>query len=196
MIPRTAAAFAIAAAAATSASAAFVGIDDAPALTRDGRVSVQLVGAWAGAAGDVYFLGADTGAGFVSAPASDAHAIGQRLFNSKDAPGAAIDLGDFAAGDQLHFAYRITKGWSSLVTPGDVMTTQSDLIQFGIDESASDFALRWRLGMEDIRDPKRSDWDYQDAVFDVLLTPARGIPTPASAALFAIAGLTAIRRRR
>ena len=196
MTRHTAVALAVAMTAAAGASASFVGIDDAPTLDRDGRVDVHLVGAWAGAAGDLYFLGAATDAGFLSAPASDAHAVGRRLFNSKDAPGAVASLGDFAAGDRLHFAYRITKGSGSLVALGDVMTTRDDLIQFGIDQSASDFALTWRLGIEDIRDPKRSDWDYQDAVFDLVLTPARAIPTPASATLLTLSGLTALIRRR
>ena len=184
---------------ASGASAAFVELDQPVALEENAAVRVELVGAWAGAAGDVYFLGAERAGELSAAPDTSKPGLGQRLFNSKDAAGASVQLGDFRAGDELHFAYHITKGHGRVVTQGDVMRTDvsGDFIQFGHDPGAR-LGSGLRVGVEDIRDPKRSDWDYQDVVFDVNFTPGRGAPAPApgSATLMALGAALAAQRRR
>ncbi len=186
-------------AAGASAPAAFMQLDHPITLEQDSSVSVELVGAWAGAAGDVYFLGADSNGQLNASADTGEPGLGKRLFNSKDAPGTTIDLGDFTAGSALHFAYLITKGWSDAVIKGDVMRSDRtrDQIQLAWDEDESTPAL-YRLGWEDIRDPKRSDWDYQDAVFDVHISPsaARAVPAPGTMTLLALTGATLAARRR
>jgi len=186
-------------AAASGASAAFIGIEDPVTLEQDAAVSVELVGGWAGAGGDLYFLGARSGEQFNAAADTAEPGLGQRLFGNKDAAGASASLGDFRAGDQLHFAYHITKGHGSVVTQGDVMRSDvnADFIQFGHDPGAQ-LGSGLRVGVEDIRDPKRSDWDYEDIVFDVNFTPGRGAPAPApgSATLMALGAALAAQRRR
>jgi len=184
-------------AAASGASAAFIGLEDPIALQEDAAVAVTLVGGWAGAEGDLYFLGASR-SGVLSAAADTAEpGLGQRLYGNKDAAGQTIQLGDFLAGDELHFAYHITSGNGGTVITGDVIRSDvsRDFIQFGFDADHTGDG-RIRLGVEDIRDPKRSDWDYQDAVIDLSFTPARGVPAPGSATLMALGAALAAQRRR
>lgn len=182
----------------TAAHGAFITRDAPVRFDQAGSVRVELVGAWAGASGDIYYLGSTTGDTWTPAPDTGTPGLGTRLFYSKSTPGQSVELGEFAAGSTLHFAYEVTHGVGDLVLQGDVMRSDrnTDSIQFGWDEEKSD-ALSLRLGVEDIRDPKRSDWDYRDAVFDVVITPARGdVPAPGAVSLFALAGATGIRRRR
>lgn len=200
-MPRTEIIAAVICASASAAGAAFIEIDSPIVLQSDAVVSVELVGAWAGAAGDIYFLGAKRPGEALTASADTGEpGLGQRLFYSKAEPGERIDLGEFDAGSELHFAYHITKGSGDLVAQGDVFRSDrdTDQIQFGYDPEASTAAY-YRLGMEDIRDPKRSDWDYQDVVFDVTMTSPRGVPVPAPGATLLLAlssGAAAARRRR
>lgn len=192
---------AIVAGAATAAGAAFVEIETPIVVQQDSTVSAELVGAWAAAAGDVYFLGAATpGGGFSASMDTGQPGLGQRLFNSKEGAGATADLGTFTAGSELYFGYHITKGYREIVQAGDVFRSNEgdDLLYFGWDESASGDDY-FRLGWEDTRDPKRSDWDYRDVVFDITMTPVRGepVPAPGAAVLLALStGAAAARRRR
>ncbi len=200
-MPRIGITAAVLSAFASAAGAAFIEIEQPLVLQDDALVSVELVGAWAGAAGDVYFLGARApGEELSASPDTGEPGLGQRLFHSKATPGERIDLGDFAAGSELHFAYHITTGSGTIVALGDVFRSDrdADMIQFGYDPEAST-SSSFRLGWEDIRDPKKSDWDYQDVVFDVTMTPARGtvVPAPGATVLLALsAGAAAARRRR
>ena len=188
-------------AAAGTASAAFIQLENPLVLQQDASVSVELVGKWAGAEGDVYFLGSKSAGEPLSASAdTGVPGLGTRLFASAGARGSTVELGDFTAGTELHFAYHITKGYSDIVALGDTFRSdlQQDEIQLGWDPEASS-SLVYRLGWEDIRDPKRSDWDYQDVVFDVRMTPPQGdqVPTPGAAMLLALStGVAAARRRR
>jgi len=188
-------------AAAGTASAAFLELDNPIALQQDASVSVELVGEWAGAAGDLYFLGAKpSGSELNASPDTGEPGLGTKLFASTGARGTSVNLGDFDAGTELHFAYHITSGYSDTVILGDTFRSDlaQDQVQLGWDpDASSEFVTR--LGWEDIRDPKKSDWDYQDIVFDIRMTPPQGdpVPTPGAAMLLALStGVAAARRRR
>lgn len=193
---------AAAAAIALSAGSAWGGFIqwDAPiTIEADSAVSATLVGAFAGAAGDIYFVGSVTDGAYTPAPDTFTPGVGTRLFGSKAAVGTTVELGTFSAGTELHFGYVVTTGWGTTVLLGDVMRSDvlGDQAQFGYDPEASS-AGRWSLGIEDIRDPKKSDWDYNDAMFDLVITPVRDVvPTPGTATLLAAGGVLAgVRRRR
>ncbi len=190
--------FGAALAASGSALGGFLELEAPVTLDRAGDVRVELIGAWAAAAGDVYFAGSQIDGAFTAAADTGLAGLGTRLFHSKDAAGSRVDLGWHDAGATLHFGYHVTKGYRDLVELGDVMRSDvsDDFNQFGFDADHTEVGVRWRLGMEDIRAPKRSDWDYQDAVFDVIVTPRGEVPTPGAATLLGVSGLLAARRRR
>ena len=183
-----------------AANAAFLQMDHPITLSERSAVSVEVFGANGGAAGDLYFVGTTSGDTWTPAPDPTGGGIGTRLFNSKDTPGTRVELGTFDAGTEFTFAYKVTKGWSKWVIVDDVMMSgrEGDAQQFGVDDMLADSG-RVRLGIEDIRDPKKSDWDYDDSMFDVVITPTgdRGaVPTPGSTALIGLASFAALGRRR
>ena len=188
-------------AAAATANAAFIELENPLVLQNDAVVSVELVGKWAGAEGDVYFLGAKpAGESLNASDDTGVPGLGRKLFASAGAAGTRVELGQFDAGTELHFGYYITKGHSDTVALGDIFRSdnENDQVQLGWDPSASSEFVT-RLGWEDIRDPKRSDWDYRDVVFDVRMTPPQGdtVPSPGAAMLIALStGVAAARRRR
>lgn len=151
----------------------------------------------AGARGTLFFLGTEAD-GTITAPTGAAHELGRALFTSHNtAPEArsGLDLGAFGAGDTLHFAYLVTRGVSVAPT-GSTFRTDTDLdpAHFTVvDTTVIDEATTvYRVGVEDIRDPARSDWDYNDVVFDVSV---RLVPTPGAGTL-ALASLALVARRR
>jgi len=92
----------------------------------------------------------------------------------------------FAKGERVDFEYDIIRGGIDTFS----MLNPDDAAQFRVD--ASD-PLGVIVGVEDIRLP-RGDADYNDARFKVSFSHAA--PAPSGAALLALAGLGAARRRR
>lgn len=170
---------------------------DAPiSLTAPSNVSVRFVGSDAGATGSLYFLGWGQGESITYATSTHANNLGQFLFSNKGtSAGTTIDLGDFASSSTLHFAYIITKGSGGAKT-GDVIRSDlnADLVYFA---PVAMFNLLdgeyIRVGLEDIRDPAKSDWDHNDVIFDVIATT---IPGPGAFALAAVGFAIAAPRRR
>jgi hypothetical protein len=164
-------------------------------LQEDSNAVVEFISQSAGAKGSLYFLGADTGDSFVTAPSSDENGLGKFLFsNHGTARGTTVDLGNFGAGSTLHFAYLITKGVSVAPT-GSLFKSNvlDDVNYFGMEgPSTFERSTTFRLGIEDIRNPKKSDFDYNDVIVEVR---AVAIPTPGTLAL-ATAGLAFVTRRR
>jgi len=174
-----------------------VDMHDAPvALTKDSNVSVRFVNSDAGATGSLYFLGWGQGESITYSASSHSNNLGQFLFSNKGTPtGTTIDLGVFDAGAALHFAYIINKGAGAAKT-GDVIRSDihADLAYFApspmFNQQDENFV---RIGLEDIRDPKKSDWDFNDVIFDVLASP---IPGPGAFALAMMGMAIAAPRRR
>ncbi len=168
-------------------------------VENDSAVLVEFLSA---DAGDIYFLGASipTSAGLSWTAAADTGfaGLGQLLFGSGDVAGERVDLGTFAAGSVLHFGLRIDSGVDAGFLD-DVMRSDvnGDVVQFGWDEQASGNG-RLRLGWDNNRDPKDSDWDYNDAAFDVIISPGGGqdAPAPGGAMLLGFGGVLAAQRRR
>ena len=161
------------------------------------EATVAFVSSSAGATGVLSHLGVESG-GALTAPAISDGELGRLLFSNHDAPpgaSAGIDLGLFGAGDVIHFAYRITDGVSVAPT-GSTFRTDTDVDPAHLsvlNTTPVDGATTlYRVGVEDIRDAGRSDWDYNDIVFDVTV---RLVPTPGTGAL-ALASLALTTRRR
>jgi len=162
------------------------------------EASVAFVSSSAGATGMLYFAGAMSG-GTLTPPAAAADpSMGLELFANKGTDrgtGDFITLGGFDAGATIHFNYLVTKGVSVAPT-GSLFSTQSDHdpAHFVVlSASTIDATTTYRVGIEDIRNPNRSDWDYNDIVVDVTV---RDVPTP-GATVLALAGFgLTVRRRR
>lgn len=189
---QTAAVLAATIAAAAHAGVAHTGVKPY-ALESDSQVSVSFVSQSAGAKGSLYFLGHEDSDGHITyAASSDANNLGQFIFqNHGTAAGYTVDLGIFDAGDVMHFAYLITKGVSVAPT-GSLFRTDvnADLAYVGLTPMGSGIT---RIGLEDIRNPAKSDWDHNDVVFDIV---ALDVPAPGPAALASAAFLIAGLRRR
>lgn len=196
------AAFAAACCVSTAAAAhAFVIPATLPELDGPSAVSVSFVSSSAGARGSLYFLGYETPGGppaaITPAADSDSNNLGAFLFENKGPTRSNVaGLGVIPGGATLHFAYLVTQGVSVAPT-GSLFRTDvaADLNYFGsTDLGMEDGERVWRMGIEDIRDENRSDWDYNDAVFEVRAFP---VPTPGTIALAAAGvGLAAVRRRK
>ncbi|MBN4060363.1 DUF4114 domain-containing protein [Planctomycetaceae bacterium AH-315-I19] len=165
-------------------------------LTQESAVSVQFVSQSAGARGSLYFLGAESGGVMTSAASSDANNLGMFLFENHGAsPSDITQLGEFAAGTTLQFAYLITNG--VFVAPtGSLFRTDDPVSTFNFavgDASFINGSSVTRVGIEDIQNPAYSDFDYNDIVFDVRMT---AVPAPGSIALAMAGGAMFIRRRK
>ena len=161
------------------------------------EASVAFVSSSAGATGMLYFAGDELG-GTLTAPAAAVDpSMGLELFANKGADrgtGDFIELGAFGAGATIHFNYLVTKGVSVAPT-GSLFSTRSDHdpAHFVVLSSSTTGATTtYRVGIEDIRDPNKSDWDYNDIIVDVAVT---SVPTPGATAL-ALAGFGLTLRRR
>lgn len=187
-------AVAITAAAASAASATMTPAQPFT-LDQDSAVAVQFVSQSAGARGNLYFIGFEQEGEMFNAVSSDANELGQFIFqNHGTSAGTTVELGEFGAGSTLHFAYLVTNGAGGAPT-GSLFRTdfEADANYFAIGDTRSqEESLFTRLGIEDIRDPQHSDFDYNDLVVDVRTTP---IPAPGSVAL-AMTALAMIARRR
>jgi len=164
-------------------------------LERDSSVSVSFLSQSAGATGALYFSGYESEGSMAWAVSSDTNELGTFLFSNHGTErGASIDLGEFGAGSTLHFSYLVTKGRGGAKT-GDLFES-FDSGGVGYFASGSprvfDGGVSYVMGVEDIMNPKRSDFDFNDAMFEV---SAASVPTPGSVALGA-AGLVFVARRR
>lgn len=179
-----------------AAASAGVMVDNPVALTATSDVSVRFVSSDAGAKGSLYFLGHELNEVITYAASSDAHNLGSFLFsNHGTSAGTTVHLGTFDNGAILHFAYLITNGVS--VAPTGTLI-RSDLIgDLAYLSGASMFNFDdgpfVRIGLEDIKNPHKSDWDHNDVIFDVIAAP---VPAPGTIALATIALAVATPRRR
>lgn len=160
---------------------------------------VEFVSSNAGARGSLYFLGWQLGdAPITYAASTDGFGLGRFLFSNKNtASGYGVDLGSIGQGATLHFAYIITSGVRVAPT-GQVIRSDlsDDLLYFGLIADASDDRGPYtRIGVEDIKSV-RSDFDYNDLMFDVLACQAdNDVPTPGGVVLGAL-GLVVLAQRR
>ena len=185
-----------AAGAASSARASAI-VGEPIEVSEAGSVSISFVSQSAGARGHLYFLGVERGGSITEAASSDSRNLGRFLFSNHDtSAGDSAALGDFLAGDILHFAYRIDKGASRAKT-NDVFNTsvEDDRQYFALSSPVQTEAGGWErdLFIEDIRVERNSDLDYNDAVFRLSFEP---VPTPGAGALAMTALGIATRRRR
>jgi len=168
-------------------------------LAQRSDVRVRFLGQSAGASGALYFLGSRLGGVVSRAASSDDQGLGRFLFNNHQARrGFETALGVFDAGAVLDFAYLITQGVSVAPT-GELFRTDrsEDLPYFAQRTRFKKDLQRSVVGVEDIRDPRLSDFDFNDVVFEVVARPA-GTPAPAGAAVLGLGGAVALglRRRR
>jgi len=167
-------------------------------MDRTGTVVAEFLNSNAGATGSLYFVGhKGSGEGSITyATSSDAFGLGQFLFSNKGTPaGTGVGLGQFNAGDSLYFAYIITKG-SGGAAKGSM--ARNDLLgdvdffktlSFGL----TDDGARSVVGVEDIFNRPKSDWDYNDMTFALSVS---SVPTPGAGLLAAMGGAVACRRKR
>ena len=175
---------------------------DAVSLTSESpfTASVSFVGSDAGAKGSLYFMGGASDGTITSPSVMDDPELGMELFSTRTPPAGdarTVSLGTFDADEVLTFAYLITHGVRVAPT-GSLFRTDLDIApaHFAIlDEPTrlNDDTVIYRLGVEDIRNPERADWDYNDVVFDVTIT---SVPTTGAPALAMALGLIVSRRRR
>ncbi len=179
---------------------------NAPAAISFGEtssVSVRYVSKDASARGMLSFLGAEH-SGVLTAPTARTPAdnitpLGLDLFtNHNPARGvdAPVELGTFAGGSTLHFAFFITRGvW--IIPDGETFRTDTDTdpAHFTVMSTTStdEGSTIYRVGLEDIRDASRSDWDYNDLIFDVAV---QTVPGPGPALLAGLGAVCAATRRR
>ena len=83
----------------------------------------------------------------------------------------------------------------SLGHPLAVAPDKSCLAQTPPQQTIVDPALVYTLGIEDIRKPSKSDWDYNDVMVQVTATPIPGGGT-AALGLASVLVLGRVRRRR
>ncbi len=167
--------------------------------THDGSVEVEFVSQDAGAKGSLYFLGSVTGGTTTYAPSSDSNNLGQFLFqNHGTSAGYTVYLGIFDAETTLYFAYKITHGVSVAPTgtifrmdaPGDLLYFGQEVVLNTSEGSAT------RVWLEDIKNPSKSDWDYNDLAFDVNNSYVAPAPAPGAWALAIVGILIGTRRYR
>ena len=151
------------------------------------EVDVEFVDSSAGWSGDFYFLGHGT-SDTIEEHADDTNdaELGQWLLNNHSSTSgdtATLD-GIFQSGEVLHFAYDVWKNGNHK----DLFRTDvsADLAHFQWDNES------FELGIEDIRG-SNSDWDYNDIE---LRFTFREVPTPATAAIMILAGITGRTRTR
>lgn len=165
-------------------------------LDTDSTVTVRFDSSDAGAKGSLYFLGYEQDGTINYETSTDANGLGKWLFsNHGTAPGFSVNLGLLPGGSMLHFAYLITNGVSVAPT-GSLFRTDvaGDMQYFMSDVVAADAGgTTVSYGIEDIRKPSKSDWDYNDVMFSVRVDP---IPGPGAIALAASAVMLAGTRRR
>lgn len=166
-------------------------------LDTDSTVTVTFDSSDAGAKGSLYFLGHEQGGSITYATSTDANGLGKWLFsNHGTAPGFSVELGLLPGGALLHFAYLITHGVTNAPT-GSLFRTDvpADMQYFMSNVVAADASgTTVSYGIEDIRKPSKSDWDYNDVMFTVRVD---AIPGPGAIALAASAMMLAgVRRRR
>ena len=179
---------------ATSAGAAMI-TGQPYRVPLSGEVSISFLSQDAGAKGSLYFLGAQNDGAISYRTNSDARLLGQHLFtNHGTARGTSVNLGLFSAGTTLHFAYTVTTGMPGVPT-GTTSRTDfaDDLRYFGLETVfSSGGRVETVFSVEDIKDPRRTDWDYND--FRATIT---AIPTPGVAmALASGFALVSFRRSR
>lgn len=185
----TAGAVAVAIALTPSARAEYV--VGAPIIVPNGVtvITLEFVSADAAYTGEISFLGAGSDL-LVTMPAADTGpaGLGQQLFvNQNGATGNTIVLeGVYAAGDTLHFGYRVFEpsGQEDLFRTDNA----ADVDNFAWDEEAG------LLHIEDLR-PGHPwyDADYNDIIVRVSFTI---VPAPASALALIAGGTIGFGRRR
>jgi len=151
----------------------------------DGEVFVTFDHQNAGATGALYFTGRESDGVMTSATSGPGSVLGRLLFNTRQSStGTTLSLGLFNAGDTLHFLYTILKG-SGAAKKGDAIRTDDESTSrnfaFSTVGSSGESHVT-SLGIEDILDPARADWDYDDAEFTLTTTP-RFVPAPGPVAL-------------
>lgn len=165
------------------------------------NVSVRFHSQSATAAGSLYFLGSEKGGVATLATSTDSSGLGIHLFdNHRATRGDQFNLGVFEAGSILNFAHLITDGVPVAPT-GSLFRTDipGDLAYFAQrKEQDEDTGLAvTRVGVEDIRDQRLSDFDFNDLKFDIVRTPAQTpTPTPGNLALFGVGAVMLASRRR
>lgn len=167
-------------------------------MNQRGQVTATFLSSDAGATGSLYFVG-HKGSGddaITYSASSDAFGLGQFLFSNKGTPAnTGVALGEFNAGDSLFFAYIITKG-SGNATKGSF--ARNDLTA-GVDffrtnsSTPTDYGSYSIIGVEDIFNRSKSDWDYNDMLFALRVD---AVPTPGAGLLAAMGGIVAFRRKR
>ncbi len=166
-------------------------------IDQPSSVNVSFVSQSAGATGSLYFLGWEPeGIDTIEyAASSDFNILGTHLMSNHGTPfGTSVDVGTFGAGT-LHFAYLITDGVSVAPTGSLFRTDVSgDEVYFASEMTAVTPQV-YTFGLEDIRNPSQSDWDYNDLVVQVSAAP---IPAPGATVigLASVLVLGRVRRRR
>lgn len=174
-----------------SSSSAFV-------MPFDGVATMSFQSSNAGATGKLYYLGEESDGAVTYTASNDSNNLGKFLFNNKQAsPGASNELGLFTGGTKLHFAYLITSGVSVAPTGTLSRSDQSgDLLYFDLSAATINNGVHsFTLSIEDVKNPNYSDFDYNDAIFTLSVTP-QTVPSPGSIALACLATGFVIARRR
>lgn len=161
-----------------------------------GEVFVTFDRQSAGAVGELYFLGADTGGSITSGSGLGSEAF---LFRNRGVKsGETRSLGLYNAGETLHFLYRIVTG-AGAAKKGDVLRTDDESTSGNFrfsDANEQGGVFTASLGVEDIRNPARADWDFNDVEFTLTTSP-RFVPAPGPVVLGACGlALAAFPRRK
>ena len=175
-------------------------MSDSSAFTMpfDGAVSIRFISYDAGATGKLFYLGEESDGAVTYTASNDSNNLGKYLFTNKTAAyGDSHDLGLFTGGTKLHFAYKITAGGGNAPT-GTISRTDinGDLLYFDLSSAQiNNGVYSYMFSIEDIKNPTYSDFDYNDGIFQLTVTP-QTVPSPGSIALICCAATFAVARRR
>lgn len=166
-------------------------------VPQTGEITIEFKSQSAGATGSLYFLGSERSGTLTRAASTDSRDLGRWIFSNKGtAAGHRVSLGLFEFGDLLHFAYIVTTGAGNAKT-GETSRTDivADRKYFGFKNTSTtdEGVIRVLMGVEDIRNPSKTDWDYNDLQVFVESTP---VPSPGVLALSGAALLIAGSRRK
>ncbi|MEL6328092.1 MAG: hypothetical protein AAFR38_00390 [Planctomycetota bacterium] len=116
------------------------------------------------------------------------------LLRNDSARGTRLEVGAFQEGDELVLSYRVVRGRRNVFLSDRDGDTN---FWFTPIEASGGGVGGFRIGVEDLRG-RRSDFDFNDAVYEISFDPVATGPLPSPGAGLAVgaAGLFAVRRRR